>query len=215
MGDDRTGPSDRHDRGWPNSAPALPETVAAVNAGQSWLHRACTVWEQTGRIIPGLWAESGERALMTQPMTSEAAKASPMMQAVLLGAMGQVVKATAVGTIHEVWRKQIPIEQDVTNFRPGDLGRLAEIDPEIQTCLIVVWGDLRTGYVGSELAALSIGDRGEVSWDLDSSAQSSGPLTEIVDGVLSGVTTLTIGDSQRAMELISDSMEWGWYAWDL
>lgn len=215
MGDDGTGPGDGYGGGWPNSAPALPETVAAVNVGQSWLYRACTVWEQTRRIIPGLWAEGGGRALITQPVTSEAAKASPLMQSVLLGAMGQVVRAEAVGTIHEVWRKQVPITDDPLNFKPGDLGRLAEIDPEIQTCLIVVWADLATGKVSSELAAVSIGDFGQVTWDVDSSSQSSGPMTEIVEAVLSGVTTLTMSDAQQAMESICGAMEWGWLAWDL
>lgn len=137
------------------------------------------------------------------------------MQSVLLGAMGQVVEAEAIGTIHEVWRKQVPISDAPLDFRPGDLGRLAETDPEIQTCLIVVWGDLSTGKISSELAAVSIGDAGEVMWDIDSSSQSSGPMTEIVEGVLSGVQTLAMTDAQSAMELICDAMEWGWLTWDL
>jgi len=183
-----------------------------MNAGEEWLERACFVWEQQGRIYPALWAHGEERFCVAIPKDAEAADVSPLLQAVLLTLMAQTVQALYVGTMHEAWTRTFFDTEEVANLKPGELEKMAEIDPQIRTSILTTWGDLSTGKICQDMASLSISDFGEVQWETDHSSNPEGVLTELVRSVMSG-EGFPADDPETVVAGVAESMNWQVMLW--
>jgi len=128
-----------------------------------------TVYEKRGRLTPKLWVQGVERMMVAEPIDDNAHTAtSDEHRVTLLIAMAVKTNALIAGRSDEAFiRVGLP-----DRLEAGGLRRIADIDPEVRTCVLTEAVMIGGSEDVTIVARHGLDDYGRHLWDVHTSRSS-------------------------------------------
>lgn len=168
---------------------------------------ARTVYQKRGRLTPKLWAQGIDRMIVAEPFDTKATDAmTDEFRATLCIAMALKVDAVAIGRSDEAFIRAANAE----TLEVGSLGRLADTDPEVRTCLITEAVTIGGSEEITIVATHGLDDWGRNDWTVTRSVngtmRSLVPLQVARDMIAAGLPDFW--KDPTALEQFAEQIRW-------
>lgn len=128
------------------------------------------VWKRSGRLFPKIWAQSVDQMIVASPLDGKASDAmTDEFRATLAVAMACRIDALAIGRSDEAYIRTASQAALIA----GDLNRIADIDPEVRTCVITEAVAIGGSEEVTLVAIHHLDDAGRSDWEVRESHNSS------------------------------------------
>jgi hypothetical protein len=207
MGNERTGPGDGYG-GWRfNAASEDGQEIEAVKIAEEMLARCCVAFQQQGYLHPTMWAVGSERTVFAIATDDQVARVGPLVSSVLLGLMAKTVEAVAVGSVLEMFTKELG-EDYCFELTLDDMKKLADVDPTVRTSLVMSWFDLSGDMPEAEssIASFVLNDQGVPTWEMSNGLVLDSPYEAMAEAAACG--GYSADNAKEAMISVGKATGW-------
>jgi hypothetical protein len=173
---------------------------------ESLLDEAVVMWERDGAVMTTSFAIGHARSVFAQPKNEVGLAISDYQRVELVAMLASTVGAVVVGRIDESYIAVV--DAGAPPLAKGDLERMAETDPNINTAIVVQATDTASGEALVAVAVLTVDDNGLPQWDYSIYENADGQFIEDANDAIEISEEILIPTTDAQLREQLDELGW-------